>query len=411
MIVLISRPLKVSEVNKYIKRMFLGDLILSNIQVEGEISNYKCHYSGHVYFSLKDDQGKINCVLFKNYKENVVYDLKDGDKVIVTGYISVYEKDGSYQLYVKKVDKSGIGELYKAFEELKAKLEKEGLFDTSHKKELPFFPRKIGVVTSSSGAAIRDIITVIKRRCPVVDIVIYPVLVQGINAPPSICEGLRYLDKREDIDVIILGRGGGSLEELFAFNDENLARTIYHMKKPIISAVGHETDYTIADFVADLRAPTPSAAAEMATPDINEMLSILYEKYNRLVKSFLIKKNEMSMRLDYLYNNLNFHNPINKIRDLAQEQDILLKQLILMMNMKLSACREKIENLNRAIHHLNPIFSLKRGYGIVTDISGRAITSVEDVSVEENLKVFIKDGVLEVKVVNISNEGLFKDEY
>lgn len=407
---MISKPLKVSEVNKYIKRIFLGDVILSNVQVEGEISNFKSHYSGHVYFSLKDEQGKINCVLFKNYKENMPSALKDGDKVVATGYVSVYEKEGNYQLYVRKIERSGIGDLYRAFEELKLKLEKEGLFDSAHKKELPVFPKKIGVVTSSSGAAIKDIITVIKRRCPVVDIILYPTLVQGINAPESICEGLRYLDKREDIDVIILGRGGGSIEELFAFNDERLARTIYHMEKPVISAVGHETDYTIADFVADCRAPTPSAAAEIATPDVSEMLSILDEKYNSLIRAFTFKKSDMKMRLDYLYNNLYFHNPINKIRELAQEQDSLLKRLSMIMNMRLSSYRDRIENLNRSIKHLNPVSSLERGYGIVTTLNGETVSSVEDISIDEVLRIFIKDGLLEVKVVNISKEGLYKDE-
>lgn len=410
MIIVISKPLKVSEVNKYIKRIFLGDVILSNVQVEGEISNFKSHYSGHVYFSLKDEQGKINCVLFKNYKENMPSALKDGDKVVATGYVSVYEKEGNYQLYVRKIERSGIGDLYRAFEELKLKLEKEGLFDSAHKKELPVFPKKIGVVTSSSGAAIKDIITVIKRRCPVVDIILYPTLVQGINAPESICEGLRYLDKREDIDVIILGRGGGSIEELFAFNDERLARTIYHMEKPVISAVGHETDYTIADFVADCRAPTPSAAAEIATPDVSEMLSILDEKYNSLIRAFTFKKSDMKMRLDYLYNNLYFYNPINKIRELAQEQDSLLKRLSMIMNMRLSSYRDRIENLNRSIKHLNPVSSLERGYGIVTTLNGETVSSVEDISIDEVLRIFIKDGLLEVKVVNISKEGLYKDE-
>lgn len=410
MIIVISKPLKVSEVNKYIKRIFLGDVILSNVQVEGEISNFKSHYSGHVYFSLKDEQGKINCVLFKNYKENMPSALKDGDKVVATGYVSVYEKEGNYQLYVRKIERSGIGDLYRTFEELKLKLEKEGLFDSAHKKELPVFPKKIGVVTSSSGAAIKDIITVIKRRCPVVDIILYPTLVQGINAPESICEGLRYLDKREDIDVIILGRGGGSIEELFAFNDERLARTIYHMEKPVISAVGHETDYTIADFVADCRAPTPSAAAEIATPDVSEMLSILDEKYNSLIRAFTFKKSDMKMRLDYLYNNLYFHNPINKIRELAQEQDSLLKRLSMIMNMRLSSYRDRIENLNRSIKHLNPVSSLERGYGIVTTLNGETVSSVEDISIDEVLRIFIKDGLLEVKVVNISKEGLYKDE-
>ncbi len=410
MIILIGKPFKVSEVNKYIKRILLSDMILSNIQVEGEISNFKCHYSGHVYFSLKDDQGKINCVLFKNYREYMPSNLSDGDKVIATGYISVYEKDGSYQLYVKEIKKSGIGVLYRAFEELKEKLEKEGLFDKTHKKELPPFPKKVGVVTSSSGAAIKDIITVIKRRCPIVDIVLYPVLVQGENAPPSICEGLRYLDNMEDIDVIILGRGGGSIEELFAFNDETIARTIYDMKKPVISAVGHETDFTIADFVADLRAPTPSAAAEIVTPDIKEILVSLDEKYSSIVKSFMFKISDMNMRLDYLYNNLNFYNPISKVRDLIQEQDSLLKRLELLMNMKISTCRDRLENLNLAIHHLNPVSSMERGYGIVTNSMGRVINSIDDVSINEDLKVYIKDGMLEVKVVSINKEGLYKDE-
>jgi len=405
-----SKPLKVSEVNQYIKRLFLSDFILSNIQVEGEISNYKCHYSGHVYFSLKDDKGKINCVLFKNYAEYIPNDLKDGDKVIVTGYISVYEKEGNYQLYAKKIEKSGIGELYIAFEKLKTKLEKEGLFDLSHKKELPYFPRKIGIITSSSGAAIRDIITVIRRRCPVVNLLIYPVLVQGVNAPKSICEALEYFYKREDIDLVILGRGGGSVEELFAFNDETIARTIYNMDKPVITAIGHETDYTIADFVADRRAPTPSAAAEIATPDIKEMISMLDEKYNRMKKSFMFKKNEASMKLNHLYINLNFYNPMDKVRDFIQEQDNLLKKLSLIMNIKVSACKDKIENLYKSIQYLNPVNSLERGYGIVTDSNGRIVNSVEEISIDEKLKILIKDGMIEVRVLNVSKERLNANE-
>lgn len=404
-----SKPLKVSEVTQYIKRIFSADWILSDIRVEGEISNFKHHYSGHMYFSLKDDKSKIKCVMFRNYNDDMDLELKDGDKIIVSGYISVYEKEGNYQLYVKEIERSGIGELYEAFEKLKGKLEKEGLFDISHKKKLPPFPRKIGVVTSSTGAAIKDIITVTKRRFPIADILIYPVLVQGVNAPKSICEGLRYLNTRDDIDVIIMGRGGGSVEELFAFNDEMVARTIYEINKPVVSAVGHETDFTIADFVADMRAPTPSAAAEMVTPEINELINNLNEKLIRLIKCINYLINEKNVKLSYIYNNLNFHNPINRLRDKIQEQDELLKKLILQMNLKLKANRDSIEHLNSILNYLNPVNSLDRGYGIVTDLDGNIITSIERVSINEDLNVLIKDGIIRAKVVKI-NKGEFDYE-
>lgn len=240
-----EKPLKVSELNQYIKRIFASDFILSNVSVEGEISNYKHHYSGHRYFSLKDENGRVKCVLFKNYGNSISLELKDGMKVVASGYVSIYERDGNYQLYVRDIRESGLGDLYIAYEKLKEKLNEEGLFDDKYKKEIPSYPKTIGVVTSLTGAAIRDIITVLKRRNPGIDIIIYPSLVQGKEAPVSICEGLKYLDNRDDIDLVITGRGGGSIEELFAFNDEQVARTIFNMSTPIISAVGHETDFTL----------------------------------------------------------------------------------------------------------------------------------------------------------------------
>jgi exodeoxyribonuclease VII large subunit len=400
------KPLKVSEVNQYIKRTFAGDLILSNIKVEGEISNFKHHYSGHMYFSLKDEKGKLKCVMFKNDNRLINFNLKDGLKVIVTGYISVYEKEGDYQLYVKKIEESGIGDLFTAFEELKLKLEKEGLFDSVNKKPIPDFPKKIGVVTSSTGAAIRDIITVINRRFPLADILIYPVLVQGVQAPKDICEGLTYVDSIEDIDVIITGRGGGALEELFAFNDELVARTIYNMEKPLISAVGHETDFTIADFVADLRAPTPSAAAELATPELIKLKENLDEKFIQLKKSFSYLLNDCNIKLRYIEKSLDYYNPINQLKERIQEQDNLFRKLNFLMENKIKNHKNNINNIHSKLNYLNPISSLNRGYNILLKEKGHIITSVDDLNINEEIDLLVKDGMIRVKVVKI-NKGEF----
>ncbi|WP_236908765.1 exodeoxyribonuclease VII large subunit [Clostridium sp. Cult3] len=409
MINLVEKPLKVSEVNQYIKKTFARDLILSNIKVEGEISNFKHHYSGHMYFSLKDERGKLKCVMFKSDNRLVNFQLKDGLKVVITGYISIYEKEGDYQLYAKKIEESGVGDLFAAFEEMKQKLEKEGLFDPLNKKELPYMPKKIGVVTSSTGAAIRDIITVIKRRYPIADILIYPVLVQGIQAPREICQGLLYLDNRDDIDVIITGRGGGSIEELFAFNDESVARTIYAMEKPVVSAVGHETDFTIADFVADLRAPTPSAAAELVTPELDKLKENLDAKMAQLNRNYNYILNEHCVRLKYIRRSLDYYNPIDQIKEKAQELDNLFRNLTMMMDTKINKNRVLIDNLHNKINYLNPISALDRGYGLVLDKQGNMISSIEDVQAEENLNLIIKDGMLTIKVVKI-NKGEFYHE-
>lgn len=404
------KPLKVSEVNQYIKRTFAGDPILSSICIEGEVSNFKHHYSGHMYFSLKDEKGKIKCVMFKSDNKSISIEIKDGMKVVVKGYISVFERNGNYQLYVKKIREEGLGELYIAFEELKNKLEKEGLFNERYKKEIPSFPEKIGVVTSSTGAAIRDIITIIKRRFPIAEIVIYPVLVQGKSSALEISKGLNFLDNREDINLIITGRGGGSIEELFAFNDERLARTIYKMDKPVISAVGHETDYTISDFVSDLRAPTPSAAAELAVPELDFLKRDLRDKFFKLIDNFNYVKEKRLENLNYQKNRLEYNNPIIKLSDDRQYLDFLFKNIVINSNLRLKGLHNQIDNLGNRLNILSPLSSVNRGYGLILDENKQVIKSIENIKMDEKLNILLKDGIVESKVVKI-NKGEFDDEF
>lgn len=271
------KTLTVSQLNRYVKNTLDADFILNNASVKGEISNLKIHSSGHIYFSLKDEGSKINCVMFKSYAYKLNFNLENGMNIIAHGNVSVYGKEGSYQLYVKEMKREGIGDLYIAFEKLKEKLKNEGLFDESNKKEIPRFCKKIGgVITSPTGAALRDIINVTKRRNKGIELLIYPALVQGTDASKTLVDGIKTLNKVEDVDIIILARGGGSIEELWAFNNEDLAYTIYNSKKPIITGVGHETDFTIVDFVSDRRAPTPSAAAEIAAFDREVLMKEIF---------------------------------------------------------------------------------------------------------------------------------------
>lgn len=403
------RPLKVSEVNLYIKKLFANDMILSSVTIEGEISNFKHHYSGHMYFNLKDDKGKIKSVMFKGDNQKVRTKLEDGLKIIATGQISTYEKEGDYQFYIKSIKESGIGELYQQFTELKAKLELEGLFDSEYKKEIPKTPKKIGVVTSATGAAIRDIITVIKRRFPPCNILIYPSLVQGVQAPKEICEGLVYLDNRDDIDLIITGRGGGSIEELFAFNDEKLARTIFALKTPIISAVGHETDFTIADFVADLRAATPSAAAEISVPDIFHLQNQLNSKYRSLIREMTSTINTKKMDIEFFNTKLKLYSPINKLKDKKIEIDSLFKDLNYFMEKNIQSKQYELNNLKNKIQLNDPLISLDKGYGILINNNGKLIKSVKDIEVNEEFSVLLKDGRIVVTSKSIDDGG-FKHE-
>ncbi|WMM26914.1 exodeoxyribonuclease VII large subunit [Tissierella sp. MB52-C2] len=404
------RPLRVSEVNSYIKRLFLSDMILSSLSIEGEVSNFKHHYSGHMYFNLKDEKGKIKSVMFRSDNESLKFNLEEGMKIIATGYISLYEKEGDYQFYIRHIKESGLGDLYRAFEELKKKLESEGLFSETNKKPIPTMPKKIGIVTSATGAAIKDIITVIRRRFPPCNILIYPSLVQGTQAPKEICKGLNYLDSREDVDLIITGRGGGSIEELFAFNDEDVARTIYNLNTPIISAIGHETDFTIADFVADLRAPTPSAAAELAVPNIYNIKSELENKYNRLIKSVFQILGQHKVRIDYLNRNLKFFNPVNQLRDKRQEIDNLFKDLNYLMEKDFINRKNQLSALKNNLDILNPLLALGRGYGILMDKEGKLIKSIEDAILDEEINILLKDGRISTIVKAIDKGGLVDEE-
>lgn len=398
-------PFKVSEINQYIKRILIGDPILYNIDIEGEISNFKYHYNGNMYFTLKDDKSRIRCVFFNNNTHNIPIILEDGMQVIVNGYISVYERDGSYQVYVKNIRKKGVGELFEAFERLKKKLETEGLFDTENKKSLKYLPKKIGVVTSSTGAAVRDIISVIKRRMPSVDIIIYPVLVQGERAPIEICQAIGYLNTREDIDVIITGRGGGSIEELWAFNDERVARAIYASRIPIISAVGHETDFTIADFVADMRAPTPSAAGELVVPQIDALNYRLKSNLLGLINYYNLYIKARKSDLEYIYDKLMLNNPVNVLNDNKQRLDAILKDIIKAIRQNYNDKRNRLEFLGSKINTLNPLAVLSRGYSIAMDKNGHVIKSTGEISVDDVLGLTFSDGKVEVKVVKNNNEG------
>lgn len=398
----------VSEVNGYIKKLFAGDILLTYLQIEGEISNYTHHYSGHMYFSLKDDKSRIKCVMFKGDNEALDFKPKDGMRVVLSGQVSVYEKDGSYQVYARRMEKQGLGDLYRAFEELKKKLSEEGLFGQDRKVALPRIPKKIGVVTSSTGAAIRDITSILKRRYPAVNMLLYPALVQGDGAPKDIVKALKYLDSRGDIDVIIVGRGGGSFEELGAFNDETLARCIADLKTPVISAVGHETDFTIADFVADVRAATPSAAAELAVPDRRTLLdevdsigrSVLGEMERRISRE--------DDKLEGILKRLSYSSPYRSLSDKQMELDGVFRQLEHAMFRSFSGYRERLAGSDARLKLSDPGLPLQKGYGIVTDIEGRVLRSMEGIAPMDMISVGLKDGSLKAIVEEVFKEA--KDE-
>ncbi len=400
------KPLLVSELNNYIKKVFASDILLTYLSIEGEISNFTHHYSGHMYFSLKDEKSRIKCVMFKYDNNDLDFTPKNGQKVVVTGSVSVYEKDGSYQFYAKKMEKQGLGELYKAFEELKKKLSDEGLFDLDTKKELPWLPKKIGIVTSSTGAAIRDITSIIKRRWPAADMLLYPALVQGDEAAKDIIKGLKYLDSRDDVELIIVGRGGGSFEELNAFNDEDLARTIYSLEKPVISAVGHETDFTIADFVADVRAATPSAAAELSVPDKRAVLDEL-RSYGRDAMGILnIRLSRESEALESIKRALNYTNPVKRLADRSIELDMLFKQMEHSLFRKFTRLDSELSQCGSRLQISDPYLPLTKGYGMVLNEKGEIIRGVGELAQNQSIRVRLRDGQVAAQVTDIYEEDV-----
>ena len=390
-------PITVSELNQYIKDKIGRDEYLNNVFIKGEISNFKHHYTGHMYFTLKDDKSLIKCIMFKSYTANLNFVPKDGLKVMILGTVSVFERDGVYQIYCKAMQEDGLGSLHVAYEELKKKLEHEGLFDVAHKKPIPKMPKCIGVLTSNTGSVIRDIINVSTRRNPNVYIRLLPVPVQGEGAAEKISNGIEYMNKNKLADVLILARGGGSLEDLWPFNEEIVAHSIYNSEIPIISAVGHETDFTIADFVADLRAPTPSAAAELAVPDIYEVKRKI-ETYQDRLRNSLIKKLElMNLRYEKCMSSSVFKEPLRKINDNYIKLDNCIKQIENSIKVKHEKEKTKYIELIAKLDALSPLKTLYRGYSI-TEKNNKVIKSKEELKTNDLIEIRFIDGKKEAIV-------------
>ena len=391
-------PITVEQLNRYIKEKVDSDEFLNNVYVKGEISNFKHHYTGHMYFTLKDENSLVKCIMFKSYTPHLSFMPKDGMKVLIFGSVSVFERDGVYQIYAKAMKEDGMGSLYEAYEELKAKLEKEGLFDESHKKPIPSFPKTIGVLTASTGAVIRDIINVSTRRNPNVHIRLLPVPVQGPTAAEQIVAGIKRMNDEKLADVIILGRGGGSLEDLWPFNEEIVARAIYDSEIPIISAVGHETDYSISDFVADLRAPTPSAAAELAVCNMDDVLYTI-DLYQNRYKTALKKKVQlMKLRYEKCMAQRVFKEPLQKINERAILLDTLVKSLTNSTRLKINDCRKEFVEVATKIDSLSPMKTMARGYSIV-EKDGKIVKKVNDVQKDDELSIRLSDGQITTKVL------------
>ncbi|MFI8576704.1 exodeoxyribonuclease VII large subunit [Rossellomorea aquimaris] len=441
-----SRYLTVQALTKYIKRKFDRDPHLSNLFVRGEISNFKRHSSGHMYFTLKDEKARILSVMFSSNNQSMKFRPENGMNVLIRGDVSVYESGGQYQIYVKEMQPDGIGELYLAYEQLKEKLEKAGYFDQGRKRVIPKFPKRIAVVTSPTGAAIRDIITTIKRRYPIGEILIFPALVQGEQAAGSIAGAMKKVNDLGDIDVLIIGRGGGSIEELWAFNEEIVAQAIVESKIPVISAVGHETDFTIADFVADLRAPTPTAAGELAVPHVDDLLERIMNRKLRLIKSFKAKLQSERSRLNSLMKSYALRNPRNlyqqKIETVDRLTDQLQKnislhvrrnhdqltrlhsrlqrvhpsQLITLQHERVLFMKTRVEKQfkqvlkeknNRfssslsTLHALSPLKVMDRGYSLVYQDEGTLIKSSKQVKAGDHLEINVRDGKIHCEVESV----------
>lgn len=438
--------LTVSALTKYIKRKFDADPHLREVHVKGEISNFKKHSSGHMYFTLKDEKARILAVMFTSYSRSLKFIPENGMKVIVTGEVSVYESSGQYQMYIKEMTPDGIGNLFLAYEQLKQKLDKEGLFSAQTKKQIPLFPTTIGVITSPTGAAVRDVITTIKRRFPIAKILVFPALVQGENGAPSVVSAIKRANKMSEIDVLIVGRGGGSIEELWVFNEESVARAIFDSDIPIISAVGHETDFTIADFVADLRAPTPTGAAELAVPHIDELMDKVLQRQTRLLRGMKEILRFGQGRLERLEKSYAFRYPRRLYEQKLEQLDILTESLIkgagylttlkknnqeiLARRLQAKHPTQKLAEANKRwdrVHHemqqrmikiltkkqheydlkigtlqaLSPLKIMQRGYSLVYDGDGELVKSVKTIQPNEIIQIQLKDGSLRTKVEEI----------
>ncbi len=416
-----DKYITVSQLNRYLKFKFDQDTNLNHVFLKGEISNYKAHTRGHLYFTIKDESSRINAVMFYSQASKLNFIPEDGMKVMVTGRISVYETTGGYQIYVEEMQQDGIGNLYIEYEKLKKKLQAEGLFDPSRKKRIPRFPETIGIITAPTGAAIKDILSTIKRRWPITKTILFPSLVQGASAAPEIVSQIQKASEY-NLDILIVGRGGGSIEDLWCFNDENVARALYECPIPVISAVGHEIDFTIADFVADLRAPTPTGAAEMAVPNQTDFYNYLNQVNLRLNKSMNQKIQENKEKLKTLQNSYILKNPISIYEIKEQKFDTIYEKFRLVMDSLLKEERHqfdlKIEKMNLSINQiieknknkyliflnkleiLNPLLTIKRGYTI-TRKNEKVITSIKNLKKEDQITVELTDGKIDATINNI----------
>jgi len=399
-----KRIITVSQLNNYLKSLLEADPNLVNLWVKGEISNFKHHNSGHMYFTLKDSGGSVRCVMFRSRNNRLKFMPEDGMQVLANGYVSVYTQGGQYQLYVLDLEPHGYGSLYAAFEQLKQRLEAEGLFADANKKAIPVLPRKIGIVTSISGAALQDILNVIKRRFPRVGLVLSPATVQGPEAPGEIALALGRLNMYTDVDVIIMGRGGGSLEELWAFNTEEVARAIYRSRIPVISAVGHETDFTIADFVADRRAPTPSAAAELAVPHYRDLQAQLSSLSRQLNQALTAKMQAEKQRLAYLGQRKVFRSPQTLFQDRQQKVDVLAKDLSRVMRKIITDKYNRLSQLGAGLDAYSPLGVLGRGYSICRLQDKRVLASAADAVPGQQLEVLLFKGAIDCRVERVKEE-------
>ena len=386
--------LSVKQLNLFVKSLIEGDARLNNVFVTGEISNFKNHYqSGHFYFTLKDNDAQIRCVMFRAYACRVPFAVRDGIKVVLRGRVSLYEKDGQYQFYAEEIHEQGLGDISLQFQQIKEKLEKEGMFAEENKRQIPQFPKRIAVITSDTGAAVQDILNITARRYPLCEIMLCPVAVQGENAVPSMLDALERVYALGNCDTIIIGRGGGSIEDLWSFNSEALARKIYESPIPVISAVGHETDFTICDFVADLRAPTPSAAAELAVPDCTELFSKL-NKYNSLLKgALLLKYNSRKAKYDALISKSIISNPLNLTDSRFESVDRLNEKMVNAFRGIVAKENSRFLSDVSKLDALSPLKVLTRGYAIA-EMEGKAIKSVNDINSGDKFKLRLSDGSL-----------------
>jgi exodeoxyribonuclease VII large subunit len=400
-----SKVLSVSDVNQYIKTLLESNSLLKNLLIQGELSNVRKSAAGHLYFSLKDSQSKLDCVMFRNTVKDLKFLPKEGQEVTVRGAIGIYLPSGQYQMTVRSMEPRGKGDLYQAFLMLKDELKEKGYFDQEHKKVLPAIIGRVGVVTSPTGAALQDMITIIKRRNPLMDILVYPSLVQGPEAYRSLIDGIKAFNAAGNVDVIVLARGGGSIEDLWAFNDERLARAIFESDLPIIAAVGHEIDYTIADFVADLRAPTPSGAAELVAEDQHLLIQRVNDLKIKMQNSLVRKLRVQTERLSEIEKRIHRYQPINRIQEERLKIDVMERSMKMAVNRNLSQERRLLDQLCLRIQAMNPEKLLKKGYVLLEDENNRLITSVKNIKIGQALKVRLSDGQAYTRVTEVEEKS------